>query len=69
MSISAYFQNIQQILANSLYIASQSITTEERPPSAGLIRGLLTFTDGSHLLFKEFFIFKGSIKVQKYSYH
>lgn len=69
MSVGNYFQEIRQILSNSLFIASQSITIEERPPSAGLIRGILSFTDGSQLQFKEFIIFKDSIKVQKYSYH
>ena len=69
MSVSDYFQNVRQILTNSLFITSQSITTEERPPSAGLIRGTLMFTDGSQLQFKEFIIYKDSIHVQKYSYH
>ena len=69
MSISAYFQKFRQILTSSLFITSQSITTEERPPSAGLIRGTLTFTDGSQLQFKEFIIYKNSIHIQKYSYH
>jgi len=64
MSISAYFQKFRQILTSSLFITSQSITTEERPPSAGLIRGTLTFTDGSQLQFKEFIIYKNSIHIQ-----
>ncbi|MBI5038864.1 MAG: hypothetical protein HZC13_03735, partial [Nitrospirae bacterium] len=69
MSIRGYFQEIRQLLADSLFIASHSITEEERPPSAGLIRGLLTFTDGSQLQFKEFVIYKDSIQIKKYSYH
>src|SRR3989337_3695196 len=69
MSIRGYFQEVRQLLADSLFISSRSITEEERPPSAGLIRGILTFTDGSQLQFKEFVIFKDSIQIKKYSYH
>jgi len=69
MPIKGYFQEIRQLLANSLIVASHSITEEERPPSAGLIRGLLTFTDGSQLQFKEFVVYKDSIQIKKYSYH
>jgi len=69
MHISSYFQGIQHLLTISLFISSQVITMEERPPSAGFIRGILTFTDGSKLQFKEFIIYKDSVYVQKYSYH
>lgn len=69
MSIREYFQEIRQLLAASLFLTAHSITEEERPPSAGLIRGILTFTDGSQLQFKEFVIYKDSIQIKKYSYH
>ena len=69
MPIREYFQEIRQLLATSLFLTSHSITEEERPPSAGLIRGILTFTDGSQLQFKEFVIYKDSIQIKKYSYH
>ncbi|MBI5197351.1 MAG: hypothetical protein HZA19_01960 [Nitrospirae bacterium] len=69
MPVKGYFQQIRQLLADSLVIVAQSITTEERPPSAGLIRGLLTFTDGSQLQFKEFVVYKETIQILKYSFH
>lgn len=69
MPIKGYFQEVHKLLADSLFVTSHSVTEEERPPSAGLIRGLLTFTDGSQLQFKEFVVYKDSIHIRKYSYH
>jgi hypothetical protein len=42
---------------------------EERPPSAGLIKGRLVFADGSQLDFKEFLLTRPSLQVIKYGYH
>ena len=69
MPIKGYFEEVRRLLASSLFVTSHTITEEHRPPSAGLIRGLLTFTDGSQLQFKEFVVYKDSIQIKKYSYH
>jgi hypothetical protein len=50
-------------------VTTTSLSYEERPPSAGLIKGGIRFIDGSQLDFKEFLIVQPTPRVIRYAYH
>jgi hypothetical protein len=51
------------------FVAATSLSYEERPPSVGLIKGAILFTDGSQSDVKEFLITQPALQVIKYGYH
>jgi len=69
MSIKDYFASVEALLAEIPFVASTSLSYEERPPTAGLIMGTLIFTDGTRLDFKEFLITSPALRVVKYAYN
>ncbi len=69
MLVREYVASLQNLVATTPFVAATALSYEERPPSAGLIRGSLTFADGSQLDFKEFFITQPTFAVIKYGYH
>jgi len=70
MQIKDYLDEILNLIAENPFTLSQSLSFEERPPDSAFISGLITFTDGSKLHFKEFVVFKpNDFKVLKYGYN
>lgn len=69
MFLNDYVASLQRLLAATPFITGTALSYEERPPSAGLIRGSLVFTDGSQLDFKEFLLTQPTLRVIKYGYH
>ena len=69
MSLKDYVAALQVLVAATPFVTATSLSYEERPPSAGLIKGGLLFADGSQLDFKEFLITQPTLRVIKYGYH
>jgi len=69
MSISDYVAALQALIARTPFVTAVSFSYEERPPSAGFIKGTIHFIDGSQLDFKEFLITHPEPDVIKYGYH
>jgi len=55
--------------ASTPFVTATTLSYEERPPSAGLIKGWLVFADGAQLDFKEFLLLRPTLQVIKYGYH
>jgi hypothetical protein len=64
-----YVTALQALLATTPFVTATSLSYEERPPAAGLIKGWLIFADGSQLDFKEFRLTRPTPQVIKYGYH
>jgi hypothetical protein len=69
MSLKDYLATLQALIAETPFVTSTSINYEERPPTAGIIKGTLLFTDGSDLDFKEFIITQPTLQIIKYAYN
>lgn len=69
MRLRSYFRSIEEIVINAKFLASHTLSFEERYPFLGLIRGSLTFIDGSQLYITEFIEAGSYIKIIKYRYH
>jgi len=69
MSLKDYLATLQGVLAETPFVISTSINYEERPPTAGIIKGTLVFTDGSELDFKEFIITQPTLQIIKFAYN
>ena len=69
MLLNDYLAALQVILARAPFVTATSLSYEERPPSAALIKGSLLFTDGSQLDFKEFLVTQPTLQVIKYAYN
>ena len=64
-----YIATLQGLLATTPFVTATSLSYEERPPSAGLMKGWLIFADDSQLDFKEFLFTQPTLRVIKYGYH
>ena len=69
MSLKEHFSSLQAFAAATPFVAATSFSYEERPPSAGLIKGSVVFVDGSQLDIKEFLLTQPAVLVIKYGYH
>lgn len=69
MLVSEYVAALHELVTTTPFVTGTTFSYEERPPSAGLIKGGLTFADGSQLEFKEFVITQPTLSVVKYGYH
>ena len=69
MPFTDYIATLQELLAATPFVTATSLSYEERPPSAGLIKGWLVFADGSQFDFKEFLLIRPTLQVIKYGYH
>jgi hypothetical protein len=69
MSLKDYLTALQALLDATPFVTATSFSYEERPPSAGLIKGSVLFADGSQLDVKEFLITQPILSVLKYGYH
>ncbi len=61
--------SLENLIATTPFVTTTALSYEERPPSAAVIKGSLTFVDGSQLDFKEFIINQPAFAVIKYGYH
>jgi hypothetical protein len=69
MLLRDYVANVQELVNTTPLVTATALSYEERPPSAGLIKGSLTFANGSQLDFKEFVVIQPMLSVIKYGYH
>ena len=69
MPLKNYLATLQALIAETPFVNSTSIFYEERPPTAGLVKGTLAFADGSQLDFKEFIITQPTLLIVKYAYN
>jgi hypothetical protein len=69
MPLKKYLTTLQALITETPFITSTSFSYEERPPTAGLLKGTLIFADGSQLDFKEFVIIQPTLRVIKFAYN
>jgi len=69
MPLTEYVAGLQALIAQTPFVTATSVSYEERPPSAGFIKGTIGFLDDSHLDFRQFLITQPTIHVIKYGYH
>lgn len=69
MFLTDYVARLQALVAATPFVTATSLSYEERPPSAGFIKGAIHFTDSSQVDFKEFLITQPAFRVIKYGYH
>jgi hypothetical protein len=69
MHLKDYVSVLQIRLAATPFVTATSLSYEERPPTAGVIKGTLLFTDNSQLDFKEFIITEPTFRIIKYAYN
>ena len=69
MPLKDYAAALQALVAATPFVTATSLSYEERPPSAGFVRGTIRFMDGSQIDFKEFLITQPTLQVLKYGYH
>jgi hypothetical protein len=72
MLFSEYAADVQRHIAEfsqcGLLVTSE-LTADMRTEQIGLLKGILTFVDGSVLFFKEYLDFRTAIKKKMYSFH
>jgi len=69
MRIAEYVETVRSSILKTRYVVSHSLAYEDRPPTAGVVRGYVSFADSSRLYFKEFIRFGDQILRLKYGYH
>ena len=69
MPLKDYLATLQALFSETPFITSISLHYDERPPTAGLIKGTLNFADGSQLDFREFVIVQPPVQIIKYAYN
>lgn len=69
MPLTEYVAGLQALIAQTPFVTATSLSYEDRPPSAGFIKGTIGFLDGSQLDFREFLITQPTSRVIKYGYH
>jgi len=69
MMLKEYVAALQTLGDATPFVTATAWAYEERPPSAGLVRGSIRFADGSRLDVKEFLIVQPTLRVLKYGYH
>jgi len=69
MLLRDYVATLEKLLASTPFVTSTSLSYEERPPSAGLIKATIAFADGSQLDLREFLVLEPIVQVLKYGYN
>jgi hypothetical protein len=69
MPLRAYLRGIQDLLDASPFVATHSLSFDERGPHAAFLQGRILFTDGSILHIKEFLVEEREVRKLKYGYH
>jgi hypothetical protein len=64
-----YITTLQGLLATTPFVTATALSYEERPPTAGLVKGWLVFANGAQLDFKELLLTQPTLRVIKYGYH
>ena len=67
--IEAYFRQLELLIAQTVIIASSTVTYDKRSPQIGFIRGSLYFINGSVLHFREFANVQSGAERYMYVYH
>jgi len=69
MPLKDHVATLEFLIAATPFVTATSLAYEERPPSAGLIKGSIVFVNGSQLDLKEFLLTQPTLRVLKYGYH
>ena len=69
MLLRDYVATLEKLFGSTPFITSTSLSYEERPPSAGLVKATLTFADGMQVDLREFLILEPNVHVLKYAYN
>lgn len=69
MSVAEYVEEIRRQILDTPHVISHSLGYEDRPPLAAIVRGSVTFADGSCIHFKEFLQLRPVVMRLKYAYH
>lgn len=69
MSVAEYVEEIRRQILDTPHVVSHSLGYEDRPPLAAIVRGSVTFVDGSCIYVKEFLQLRPVIMKLKYAYH
>lgn len=67
--IEDYVQSLLDTIAACPLVHASTLTVDKRTPQAALLRGELTFEDGSHLYFRELVEAREVVERLMYSYH
>lgn len=69
MQLADYASWLRSAILQTPQVVSHSLSYEDRPPVAGIVRGAARFADGSVLHFKEFLQLSPTVTRLKYAYH
>ena len=69
MQLTEYAERIRAQILQTPNVLFHSLAYDDRPPTAGLVKGVITFADGSQFHFKEFLSLTGLVTRLKYAYH
>ena len=69
MRIDRYFQAMGDVIAQCLVLQTFKISYEKRGADAGMVRGELTFVDGTILHFREYVEVETQVVRLMYTYH
>jgi hypothetical protein len=68
MQLAEYAERIRTHILQAPNVLSHSLAYEDRPPTAGIVKGSVTFSDGSRFHFKEFLRLAEPVIRLKYAY-
>ncbi|MBM4122269.1 MAG: hypothetical protein FJ249_06730 [Nitrospira sp.] len=68
MQLAEYAEKVRTHILQTPNVLSHSLSYEDRPPTAGLAKGGVTFSDGSRFHFKEFLRLTEPVIRLKYAY-
>lgn len=68
MQLAEYAELVRTHILQTPQVLSHSLGYEDRPPTAGLVKGSVAFADGSRLHFKEFLRMADPVVRLKYAY-
>lgn len=69
MQLTEYAARVRSQILQTPNVLSHSLAYEDRPPTAGLLKGSVTFSDGSRFHFNEFLRLTDPVIRLKYAYH
>jgi len=62
MLLKDYVASLERLLSSTPFVTGTSLSYEERPPIAGLVKATITFSDGSQLDLREFLILEPGVQ-------
>ena len=69
MSIDEYFQSQIALLSSLPFAISPQVSIEKRADTVGFIRGIVEFSDGSELHYRELVDLRQPMRLVMYAYH